>query len=347
MSLPQAISAADACQQQEGLQLDARQRAMLAEMGVRLWWPQAVDAPEALVADEVLPAAGAASVCATTPSTASAPGTDVAYAVSTQPVPASVHVRNDQVPQVAEQDEPSAPSGAACRAESQPQRPVSHAQPLVQAQIKPQIQQQAYALQGGASAPAVAMQSAGGMRWLLVLDPPGLSEQVAGESAAQADVRRLLVNMMAAVRLDATQAHHFRAVQAVVAPGQMLDEAGLAPWRATLAQEIQRLQPQLLLCLGRHAAYSVLGSQAPLGQLRGQAHRIAWLATGADAHAASVAPAASNASIPAGADIPVVVSYPPAYLLRNPAAKRQAWQDLCMAHALAQAALPDASAESA
>lgn len=346
MSLPQAVLAADACQQQEGLQLDARQRAMLAEMGVRLWWPQAVDAPEALVADEVLPAAGAASA-RTMPSSASALGADVAYAASTQPVPALVHVRSDQVPQVAEQDVPSAPSGAARRAESQPQRPVTHAQPPVQAQIQLQIQKQAYALQGGASAPAVATQTAGGMRWLLVLDPPGLSEQAAGESAAQADVRRLLMNMMAAVRLDARQAHHLRAVQAVVAPGQMLDAAGLAPWRATLVQEIQRLQPQVLLCLGRHAAYSVLGSQAPLGQLRGQAHRMAWLAASADAGAASVAPAVSNAPIPAGADIPVVVSYPPAYLLRNPAAKRQAWQDLCMAHALAQAALPNASAESA
>ena len=38
------------------------------------------------------------------------------------------------------------------------------------------------------------------------------------------------------------------------------------------------------------------------------------------------------------AHIPVVVSYPLAYLLRTPAAKRQTWQDLCLAHALLEAA---------
>lgn len=199
----------------------------------------------------------------------------------------------------------------------------------------PPVQQQAYALLGGAAANE---QAPSGMRWLLVLDPPGLSEQAAGEPATQADVRRLLANMMAAVRLDAAQTYHFCAAQAVVAPGQMLNEADMGPWRARLVQEIQRLQPQLLLCLGRHAAYSVLGSQAPLGQLRGQAHRMAWSVAAIDAIAAT-----ASAD---GTHLPVVVSYPPAYLLRNPAAKRQAWQDLCLAHALTEGAVSAAASES-
>lgn len=342
MSLPQTVPVAER-PQQESLQLDARQRAMLEEMGVRLWWPQAVAAaPDTLAPNEAHPAAGAVS-SQVAASVASAPvATDTAPAVSTQPAPA--HTGNYRAQQAIDQYAQGAPRRAASRAEPQPQqtqRPAAHAQPQVQSRM----QHQAHALLSGAPAPASAAQVTEGMRWLLVLDPPGLNEHAAGEPAAQADVRRLLLNMMAAVRLDAAQAYHFCAAQAVVAPGQMLDEAALGPWRASLAQEIQRLQPQLLLCLGRHAAYCVLGSQAPLGQLRGQVHRVAWLAAAADANAASATPVASMTAN--GVNMPVVVSYPPGYLLRNPAAKRQAWQDLCLAHALAQEALSAATAKSA
>ena len=34
--------------------------------------------------------------------------------------------------------------------------------------------------------------------------------------------------------------------------------------------------------------------------------------------------------------VPVVVTYPPAYLLRNQADKAKAWSDLCVAASLAQ-----------
>ncbi|MDE1979200.1 MAG: uracil-DNA glycosylase, partial [Betaproteobacteria bacterium] len=71
-------------------------------------------------------------------------------------------------------------------------------------------------------------------------------------------------------------------------------------------------QPQLILALGRFAAHSLLGSQAPISQLRGQVHEFAG--------------------------IPVIVSYHPAYLLRNPADKARVWRDLCFARDLADAA---------
>ena len=82
-----------------------------------------------------------------------------------------------------------------------------------------------------------------------------------------------------------------------------------------------QVRPQLVLAMGRHAAFSVLGSTAPLGQLRGQPHRV-------------VLPARRGDALDVLADVPVVVTYAPAYLLRNPAAKRQAWQDLCLASSL-------------
>ena len=63
-----------------------------------------------------------------------------------------------------------------------------------------------------------------------------------------------------------------------------------------------------MLLLGMQPARAVLHSQEALGRLRAQVHQV---------H-----------------DVPTVVSYDPAYLLRAPHAKPAAWADLCRAHAL-------------
>jgi len=62
------------------------------------------------------------------------------------------------------------------------------------------------------------------------------------------------------------------------------------------------IQPRIIIAVGRIAAQNLLKTSTPLGRLRGKVHRYD--------------------------DIPLVVIYHPAYLLRNPAAKRQAWEDL-------------------
>jgi DNA polymerase len=51
---------------------------------------------------------------------------------------------------------------------------------------------------------------------------------------------------------------------------------------------------------------SLLGSQEPIGRLRGRVHDYLG--------------------------VPVVVTYHPAYLLRNPLDKSRSWEDLCLAH---------------
>jgi DNA polymerase len=85
-----------------------------------------------------------------------------------------------------------------------------------------------------------------------------------------------------------------------------------------LQRQIELVQPKVLLAMGRFGAQALLASQhpdlqgVPLGKLRGQAHR----------HGAT----------------PVVVSYHPAYLLRTPADKAKAWADWCLALSLAQGA---------
>ncbi len=73
-----------------------------------------------------------------------------------------------------------------------------------------------------------------------------------------------------------------------------------------LQQQIQLIQPELIVALGRIAAHHLLKTDTSLAKLRGQLH-----------------------SSP-GIDVPVMVTYHPAYLLRSPQQKRKAWQDLVM-----------------
>ncbi|MBT8131087.1 MAG: uracil-DNA glycosylase, partial [Gammaproteobacteria bacterium] len=75
-----------------------------------------------------------------------------------------------------------------------------------------------------------------------------------------------------------------------------------------LRRQIELVQPKMILAVGRVAAQRLLGSEAPVGRLRGRLHQLDF--------------------DPA---IPVVVTYHPAYLLRSPREKQKVWQDLLFA----------------
>lgn len=75
-----------------------------------------------------------------------------------------------------------------------------------------------------------------------------------------------------------------------------------------LVHQIRLLQPQIIVALGRVAAHSLLGSEQPLSRLRTETYTFEG--------------------------IPLRVSWHPAYLLRNPADKAKAWEDLCQAQRL-------------
>ena len=72
-----------------------------------------------------------------------------------------------------------------------------------------------------------------------------------------------------------------------------------------LQRQVALVQPQVIIAMGAFAVRSLLGSDEPIGKLRGRMHR--WRG------------------------VPVVVTYHPAYLLRQPADKARAWEDLCLA----------------
>ena len=72
-----------------------------------------------------------------------------------------------------------------------------------------------------------------------------------------------------------------------------------------LKRQVELIQPKLIVALGRFAAQSLLETDTSIGGLRGKKH-------------------SSNG-------VPVIVTYHPAYLLRNLPDKAKAWEDLCYA----------------
>ena len=86
----------------------------------------------------------------------------------------------------------------------------------------------------------------------------------------------------------------------------------LAQCQPFLLRQVALVQPRVILAMGRFAVQSLLASDAPISKLRGQVH---------DWHG-----------------VPLVVTYPPAYLLRQPQAKADAWDDLCRVAQLLDAA---------
>lgn len=141
-----------------------------------------------------------------------------------------------------------------------------------------------------------------GARWLVLAEMPA---EVPPEAVFQDDAGKLLDNMLRAARLHLAGA-------ALFAP--LVRHAAAAPdaaFSAALAALVAQAQPDIVLLMGRLASQALLGSSEPLGKLRGRAHSL---------HGA-----------------PVVVTYDAAYLLRTPADKARAWQDLRLAMRLAQA----------
>jgi uracil-DNA glycosylase len=76
-----------------------------------------------------------------------------------------------------------------------------------------------------------------------------------------------------------------------------------------LQRQIELLQPKVILAMGRFAVQLLTSSPEPLGKLRGRTHP---LVTGSHT-------------------TPVIATYHPAYLLRTPADKAKAWDDLLLA----------------
>jgi uracil-DNA glycosylase family 4 len=148
--------------------------------------------------------------------------------------------------------------------------------------------------------------------WLVIGEAPGAEEDRRGEPFVGA-AGQLLDAMLRAIGLDRSTNVYIANVLKSRPPGNRdpkpEEVAACLPY---LVRQIALLQPKIMLAVGRIAAQNLLATDVPLGRLRGQVHRFGELNT------------------------PLVVTYHPAYLLRTPADKRKAWDDLKFARSVYQ-----------
>ncbi len=148
--------------------------------------------------------------------------------------------------------------------------------------------------------------------WLVIGEAPGAEEDRRGEPFVGV-AGQLLDAMLRAIGLDRRTNVYIANVLKSRPPGNRdakpEEVAACLPY---LVEQIALLQPKIMLAVGRIAAQNLLGTDVPLGRLRGRVHRFGELNT------------------------PLVVTYHPAYLLRTPGDKRKAWEDLKFARSVYQ-----------
>ena len=148
--------------------------------------------------------------------------------------------------------------------------------------------------------------------WLVIGEAPGAEEDRRGEPFVGA-AGQLLDAMLRAIGLDRRTNVYIANVLKSRPPNNRdpkPDEVeACLPY---LVRQIALLEPKIMLAVGRIAAQNLLGTDAPLGRLRGRVHHFGERQT------------------------PLVVTYHPAYLLRTPADKRKAWEDLKFARSVYQ-----------
>ncbi len=144
-------------------------------------------------------------------------------------------------------------------------------------------------------------------QWMFIGEAPGADEDAKGEPFV-GRAGQLLNAMIAALGLK-REAVYIANVLKCRPPGNRDPQpAEVEQCEPYLIRQIELIQPKLIVALGRHAAHSLLKTDLALARLRGQ--RLNYQ------------------------NIPLVVTYHPAYLLRTPSDKRKAWEDLRRAQAL-------------
>jgi DNA polymerase len=147
--------------------------------------------------------------------------------------------------------------------------------------------------------------------WLIVGEAPGENEDIQGEPFV-GQAGKLLDNMLRALRLSRRENVYIANVLKCRPPGNRNPEPDeVAQCEPFLRRQVELLQPKIIVAMGRFAVQSLLGTTDAIGKLRGQRHQYAG--------------------------VPVVVTYHPAYLLRNLPDKAKAWADLCLAREIAAA----------
>jgi DNA polymerase len=147
--------------------------------------------------------------------------------------------------------------------------------------------------------------------WLIIGEAPGAEEDRQGEPFV-GRAGQLLNQMLRAIGLPRESVFIANVLKSRPPGNRDPKPEEVAACLPYLIRQIALLQPKLMLAVGRIAAQNLLATDLSLGRLRGQVHTFGELNT------------------------PLIVTYHPAYLLRTPADKRKAWEDLKFARSVFQ-----------
>jgi DNA polymerase len=139
--------------------------------------------------------------------------------------------------------------------------------------------------------------------WLVIGEAPGAEEDRQGEPFV-GRAGQLLNAMLLAIGLPRDRVFIANILKCRPPGNRDPKPEEVASCLPYLSAQIALLKPKMILVVGRIAAQTLLATDAPLARLRGKLHHFGE------------------------ADTPLVITYHPAYLLRTPADKRKAWDDL-------------------
>ena len=140
--------------------------------------------------------------------------------------------------------------------------------------------------------------------WLIIGEAPGAEEDRRGEPFVGRAWQQLDQMLFA---IGQSRENVFIANILKCRPPDNRDPkpAEAAACREYLERQIELIQPKIILAVGKIAAQNLLGTDDPVGRMRGRPHDLGG--------------------------VPLVVTYHPAYLLRSPSQKQKSWSDLCLA----------------
>lgn len=144
--------------------------------------------------------------------------------------------------------------------------------------------------------------------WLIIGEAPGAEEDRRGEPFV-GRAGQLLDQMLLAIGQSRESVFIANILKCRPPNNRDPKPSEAAACRDYLERQIELIQPRIILAVGKIAAQNLLGSDDPVGRMRGRPHELNG--------------------------IPLVVTYHPAYLLRSPSQKNKSWSDLCLATRLA------------
>jgi uracil-DNA glycosylase family 4 len=145
--------------------------------------------------------------------------------------------------------------------------------------------------------------------WLIIGEAPGHDEDREGEPFV-GRAGKLLTEMLFAIGYQRKDVYIANILKCRPPNNRDPSPEEVACCQDYLERQIGLIQPVLILAVGRIAAHNLLHSDLQVGRLRGRVHKYGER------------------------EIPLIVTYHPAYLLRSPLEKRKVWDDLQLAQAI-------------